>query len=310
MADYLSYHDLRENSVKRKLPNKLPDHKLPALLFLLSPSIRTLIFNASAFTRNRIHFKDFTKRLPNERRYLDPPAPKCICSTLPRTSNFIQQHKDSPFFGHIMTMDPMVIPLLKDKVHTQVNHIRRTATPPRPAISLPEVEKLLTTLATLLTHGFQHRPPAKLNDADLYQHIRSSILQLYKEKTDSNNPNTYGPWVVALLRKVRTNFRKQQPNSDFCTNDEQFSTAEQLLLQHEDCLPKPTSAISSRKMIDVISAVFSTKESCCMIVCSVVDKMKNNPCFVCPWATTVSLLKSFFPSADVSDYIFSSASAP
>ena len=118
MADYLSYHDLRENSVKRKLPNKLPDHKLPALLFLLSPSIRTLIFNASAFTRNRIHFKDFTKRLPNERRYLDPPAPKCICSTLPSTSNFIQQHKDSPFFGHIMTMDPMVIPLLKDKVHT------------------------------------------------------------------------------------------------------------------------------------------------------------------------------------------------
>ena len=306
MANYLSYDDLRRNSVRRGLPRKLPPHQHPSLLFLLSPSIHNLTFNASAFTRNCINFKSYTKPLLNQKRYLDPPAPNCICSLLPRTSKFIQQHEDSIFFGHIQTMDPTFIPLLKQEVCSRVNNIRRRATPRRPAISLAEVEKLLTTLATLMKYGFQHRPPAKLHEADLYAHIRASILQLYEEKR-INSPDLYGQWVVALLRRVRMNFRKKHPNNaEFCGEDEQFGSAEQLLKHHGASAtpPPPQSAISSQKMLDIASALFATKDSRCMVICSVVDKMKNNPCFVCPWAATVSLLKSFFPTAaEVTDYI-------
>jgi hypothetical protein len=169
-------------------------------------------------------------------------------------------------------MDPTFIPLLKQQVCSRVNNIRRRATPRRPAISLAEVEKLLTTLATLMKYGFQHRPPAKLHEADLYAHIRASILQLYEEKR-INSPDLYGQWVVALLRRVRMNFRKKHPNNaEFCGEDEQFGSAEQLLKHHGASAtpPPPQSAISSKKMLDIASALFATKDSRCMVICSVV----------------------------------------
>ena len=308
LLKYLNHSDLRiyTLSVRARLLKNLPIGRQPNLVCLLTDPIRTVTFNASKYSRVGINPKSYTTSLPNGKRYLKP-RPKhcrCLCSSLLLTApQFLQQDPDSPFYGHIQTMNPDLLPHLAPSILPNFRHnltAKHASLDNQPKqITLTAARSLLHEISRLLRHGYQHRPPAQATPHRLYTHIKTSLIQRYNDKPQLESH--YEQWLIALLRQVRINFREDLNDPTFQIQDERHKTIDSLK-QHSQSTSTPAEVTSLELRAIMLDTLFGSPHF--RLIASVTDKLSNNPSLQCSWATAVSTLSEIYPSAaDVSNFI-------